>query len=365
MVSLLNSTVQISDGTTFRCKGVARSLARNFKTILVSETPESEGIYGLKGRVRIENTEIIELHVGRRLPGWLFTLLRLIRDRKVDVIYCCNEWKHYPFLLLAARITSVRLIFEAHSILTEEQKHRVSVINYWRGKLTESLVMKESDRVVALSDTIVQHYSAIAKMPLCLVPAFIELAKVSKPVEPRSSPERRRLGLIGPFYLPRNLLDLEFMAAQLGELDERIAIIAVGTPPESFKESRIEFTGYIPDKEAFLDEIRSLDAVVIPSVEGTFGPLTKILEPMSLGVPVLTTPQGIVGFDSVVDGNNILVFPPDGLIKGINTTLFDDGLLKRVGESARATIVEWHSQEGAEKALAHLVIDVTKDKGGS
>jgi len=73
--------------------------------------------------------------------------------------------------------------------------------------------------------------------------------------------------------------------------------------------------------------------------------LNKILEPMSVGKPVFTTPKGIFGLDEAKNNFNILIFKEKDLVENLNRTIFDSQLLISVGNNAYQTIKNYHDEK--------------------
>ena len=67
-----------------------------------------------------------------------------------------------------------------------------------------------------------------------------------------------------------------------------------------------------------MEQLSSLNAVLIPSKIATLGPLNKILESMACSIPVFTTPKGVIGLSNYENKKNILIFNEENLVEGIN-----------------------------------------------
>jgi glycosyltransferase involved in cell wall biosynthesis len=114
--------------------------------------------------------------------------------------------------------------------------------------------------------------------------------------------------------------------------------------------ARVAFPGWI-SQEATRSELSRATVFALPSfAEGV--PMA-LLEAMSWGVPVLTTPVG--GIPEVVssDQNGLLVKPGDvdAIERALGKLLASNALRIRLGSAARSTIIERFS---LESAVAHL-----------
>jgi glycosyltransferase involved in cell wall biosynthesis len=98
----------------------------------------------------------------------------------------------------------------------------------------------------------------------------------------------------------------------------------------------IEVAADVPDIRMFSAPFR---AMLAPLFSGS-GMRIKVLEAMALGKPVIATPLGAGGID-VTPGKNILIADDaDGLARHVVDCMHDDALATRIGNAARALIVE-------------------------
>jgi len=126
----------------------------------------------------------------------------------------------------------------------------------------------------------------------------------------------------------------------------------IGGCPYREQSAKLVYTGHVIN---YIDHISCLDCVLIPSRIPTGGPLNKIVEAMSLGLTVFTTPQGIVGLYHVQSGKDILVFEEDGLVAKLNELVFNKELMNEVGSNARATIERHYSAEPNREKLVSII----------
>jgi glycosyltransferase involved in cell wall biosynthesis len=76
---------------------------------------------------------------------------------------------------------------------------------------------------------------------------------------------------------------------------------------------------------------------------------------MACSVPVFTTPVGLISFDHVTPGEDILVSDESGLVAKVNEYLFDAELMESVGKNARRTIEKYYSETANSKQLIAVV----------
>ena len=76
---------------------------------------------------------------------------------------------------------------------------------------------------------------------------------------------------------------------------------------------------------------------------------------MACSVPVFTTPAGLVSFDHVTPGEDILVCDESELVAKVNEYLFDVELMERVGKNARRTIEKYYSKTVNSEQLIAVI----------
>jgi len=126
-------------------------------------------------------------------------------------------------------------------------------------------------------------------------------------------------------------------------------------------DDRVRFLGQVPHERllAMLQERRA-DLVVLPSVdlgEGLHeGIPVALIEPMSLGVPVISTSTGGIP-ELLRDGAGIMVPPKDpcALADAIERLLNDPALRKRLSEAGRRRVEEEFSVEAVVDRLTEYI----------
>jgi glycosyltransferase involved in cell wall biosynthesis len=126
----------------------------------------------------------------------------------------------------------------------------------------------------------------------------------------------------------------------------------IGHCPHRLQSNQFIYTGYVDN---YIDHISCLDCVLIPSKIPTGGPLNKIVEAMSLGLPVFTTPQGMVGLYHARPGKDILVFKEDKLVAKLNELVFNKELMAEVGNNARAAVESQYSIKAHGEKLVSII----------
>lgn len=348
-ISVLSNIFE-DDGTTVRSIRVCDALRQHGDVTLIAAK---------SGKGHRGHTQIIYIYVPRarqclQIPIWSLGLLRAMLTNKFDVVLCSNDWFGFSVLHWLSVIHKHRVIFEAHGILSVEYRDlgRSKVVVKF-AQLLERYVVKHADAVVALSQDIFNFYKNYNHV-IELVPVFLDTERY-KPDFQRQQELRKKyrvsgklIGLIGPFNLKFNEHFLTFLYENINRFNNRIKFMIIGHCDYRIENERIIYTGYVED---YIDHVSCLDCVLVPSEIATTGPLNKVLEPMSLGLPVFTTPAGLVGLDYVTPGKDILVFEEKDLVDKIHELIFNEEFIKEIGGNARHTVETHYSKEVNMKKL--------------
>ena len=348
----------MSNGTSMRAKRVFEILQKKYDcTIIMRGEHES----------KTDNVELI-----RPSKLWNFQLIPVVLKNRFNLVYCANDfWGFFTYFALA-KLFTCKIILEAHGVISLEkeelypdpspiEKVRIKILK-WR----EKFAVKHADCVIALSLDICKCYGKFNKN-IVIVQNFVD----EKQFNPHESEherilddkERKNVGLIGPFIhkseinreIQVNGYFLDFVYKNIHKFDTCINFIVIGQCDYKIANERISYTGYLSDFQEYVDQLTHLDAVLVPAKFSSFGALTKVLEPMACSVPVITTPQGLVSFDHVTPGEDILICDESELVSKVNEYLFDVELMKRVGKNARHTIEKYYSKTVNSKQLIAVI----------
>jgi glycosyltransferase involved in cell wall biosynthesis len=343
-----------SDGTSVRAKRVFEVLQKKYDCILIMRGEDGS---------TPDNVELI-----RPSKLYNFQLIPVVLKNRFDLVWCSNDfWGFFTYFALA-KLRTRKVVLEAHGVISREREERypdpslidkVSIkILKWR----ERFAVKYADCVIALSQDIFRCYREFNKH-IVIVQNFIDENQFKPQKSSRElisdDKESKNVGLIGPFiqeydtnrnYLVSSSI-LDFVYQNIHKFDARINFIVIGQCDYKIANDRISYTGYLNDFQDYVDQLTRLDAVLVPAKFSSFGALTKVLEPMACSVPVFTTPAGLVSFDHVTPGEDMLVFEETELVEKVNKYLFDVDLMGRVGKNARHTIEKYYSTTVNSKKL--------------
>jgi glycosyltransferase involved in cell wall biosynthesis len=301
-----------------------------------------------------------------------FQLIPVVLKNRFDLVWCSNDfWGFFTYFALA-RLWTCKVILEAHGVISREREERYpdpSLVDMVRIKILkwrEKFAVKHADCVIALSQDIFRCYGEFNKH-IVIVQNFIDenQFKPQKSSRERISDnkESKNVGLIGPFIQEydtnRNFLVsssiLDFVYQNIHRFDARINFIIIGQCDYKIANDRISYTGYLNDFQDYVDQLAQLDAVLVPAKFSSFGALTKVLEPMACAVPVFTTPEGLVSFDHVTPGEDILICDEAELVEKVNENLFDVELMESVGKNARRTVETYYSTATNSEKLIRVI----------
>ena len=286
---------------------------------------------------------------------------------KFDVVYCSHDWFGFLTYFLLSKIYKYKIIFEAHSILSEEHKEMgYSKIRVKLNQIHEKFVIKHADHVIALSENTFKFYEKHNKN-IDLVPVFIDedVFRINKKIESKKyQRDFKLIGLIGPFNIISNEYSLEFLYNNIKRFDDKIKFVVIGKCDNQIENEKITYTGYLERIQDYIDALSNLDVVLIASKIATSGPLNKIIESMSCSLPVFTTPKGMVGLYYVEYDKDILVFEEDEIIDKVNELIFDDELMKKIGKNAQNTIEKYYSKKTNEKKLIKILESIERNMKG-
>jgi glycosyltransferase involved in cell wall biosynthesis len=335
---LLPARITDDNGTTQRAKMVADVLSREYEVTVIASRL---GSFDNLSTVLRESI----LH--------LLKLAFILPKKPYDRIYCCSDWFGFLSPYLLSKLLRYKIIFEAHGIPSKENraKNRTRVV-IGACEVIERFVISRADYVIACSQDIANYCKAYNKN-VELIPVFVDAGQFAQH-ELRQS-RSKVIGLVGPFDMPANKGFLNFLYENLANFDPRIRFKIVGTCRDRIEHEHVSYTGYLPSREAYIRELCSVDALLVPSELATSGPLTKILEAMACGLPVFTTPTGVPGADYVESGKNVLVYEADELVFHTNREIFDDDLLATVGANARRLIEERYDKKVYQDRLLEIL----------
>ncbi len=298
-------------------------------------------------------------------------LKRMLVEQQFDVIEGVYP-QMAPYLLTARKVAPrAKFILEEIDlsfISKEREKPTKSGMNQWLASLEHDRMRRYSanlwplfDRVIAMSET--DRDSLLSLMPtakVSVVPNGVDTEFFVPPAK-QGSPDRLKVAFLGGSQHYPNVDAMKFFATQIaprircsqsdfvfkiiGAFDGRLI------PQLPFP---TEFTGYVDDMRPHLCECSLL---IVPLRIGG-GTRLKILEAMSLGVPVLTTTIGCEGIEAVSGRDVIVVDDPQAFADQITAILADGRLRERLSRYGRQLVEQRYSWPEIVESLVQVYQEV-------
>ena len=136
------------------------------------------------------------------------------------------------------------------------------------------------------------------------------------------------------------------LKAQIPDIE--LSVIGKGWNDNPYKElPGVSFSGFVPD---LWSEIQDCAVLVAPIRFGGGTP-SKILEIMSFGFPVVTTPGAVKGVPGLKNNENILIVPESGdeWMASIKNILSDTNNARLIGDTAKEFISNNYSSTNSQK----------------
>ena len=331
-------------GDSIRAKRVLHVLQKYYDVSIITVTTG----YGKQDKI---------IAASRTMALWPIKLIPVILRNRFDCIYCADDWRGFVAYHLLSKLRKYKIVFEAHAVASEDAREIAGTnkLKCRAAQILEKFVITHADYVIALSKNTLEFYRRYNSR-IELVPVWVDETAYRRLARDRhGTGDCEVVGLIGPFDIPANRCFLEFLYNNLDRFSARIRFVVIGRCDNTRSDSRITYTGYIPRAEDYVRQLLHLDAVIIPARVATTGPLNKIIEPMSCGLPVFTTPKGMVGLYWVRPDTDIFVFEEDELVDKVNELIFDHELMGQVGGNARKVVEEYYSERANQDKLVRVL----------
>ena len=284
----------------------------------------------------------------------------VIRRYDVQVIQCeylqmAQFRRRHVFSILTAHEALSRNAYEAFETQSEPLE-KLKLFYRWMQVLRyEVAQIRKFDRIVTMTSedaTYLKSYAPAADIRV--IPIGVD----SEEFSPKLSSTGNRINVlfVGNFFHPPNVEAAQFLVHEIAPRFPRLKFLVVGTPvPEGMQSGEnIEFLGYVPDTRALYRGSETL--VTAPLFSGT-GQRVKLLEAFSMACPVVTTSVGVMGFP-VESGNQAIVANTVEEFEHALRRLIDDPALRaRIGQNARAMILNRFTWPHIGKDLLNVVAE--------
>jgi glycosyltransferase involved in cell wall biosynthesis len=366
-VCLISSVdVGMNDGSTVRPYYTSKNLARFGCEILhICTNPpkiEEENIkYSLKKYSKSK------LWCVRAFVDFL-KMYKACKEFSPDVLYVhqiSNAVRILPLKFLLKK----PLVFDAHgsSVLERDSNPNVSFYQSVKIKMQEKTVLKKADKIVVpanyLKNFFVDHFG-ISKEKIEVIEngVDLELFKLKEPDKKKKeefgiSDNDKIVVFTCPRFVAQNQIALKYLFDLVPTIEDKVKnikfMIVGGGPKLEPPPSNVIYTGFVKELASY---IKLGDVCIAPyppsAMYGTAGAKNKIMEYFACGKPVISTEEGIRGFDDAVPNRDfLLAFDSDDFVDKLVSVLSDEELSKKLGENAKKFSLKYDWKEMSEKVL--------------
>jgi glycosyltransferase involved in cell wall biosynthesis len=310
----------------------------------------------------------------RNAFGFKFANCEAIPVDGYDLVFLAGFASVFMYEHLQPQAGGVKIVFfEGDSLALyyercSRESHILERLYYYiQAKLVKEIERRSYalvDRVLYVSDVdrayAVKNFPAVAQSKFQSVRIGVE-----QRAESREQPTTAKLGINVGFsgildYLP-NAKAVEFIMAEIADRlltgDFRVRLHIIGkNPPENLQryvatyQDQLQAPGFVPDLNQYL---AGLDLYISPLFIGT-GMKNKILQAMSLGVPIICTTISAEGITELRDGRNCLICDsPNGAdwVEKIIGLINNPGLREQFSRATQVIIKENYSWEKVAREM--------------
>jgi len=298
----------------------------------------------------------------------IFRMYKECKNFAPDVLYVhqlSNALRALPLKYLL----KVPFVFDAHGSSVMET-NAFSSNTYYKKKveIQERLVLKIADKIIVVSEELKDFfikYFGISEEKIELIKNGVDTNSL-RPAEPDFK-IRKELGIsdddkVIVFTCPRgffsNNIALKYFFQMIPKIEERMKnvkfVIIGGGPKFEPPSPNVIYTGFVQDLASY---INLADVCVAPYPPSAVcgGTRNKVADYFACGKPVVSTEEGMRGFnDAVPDRDFLLASDSKDFIDKLLTVLYDKKLSKKLGENARRLALKYDWRNLSEQVLKIL-----------
>jgi glycosyltransferase involved in cell wall biosynthesis len=375
-VCLISSVdVGMNDGSTVRPYYMSKNLAKfGCKILHICTNPpelEEENIkYSLK---KYSKNKLWCVRTFRDF----FRMYKECKEFSPDVLYAhqiANATRILPLIFFLKK----PLVYDAHgsSVLELDANPNVSFYQSVKIKLQEKKVLKIADKIVVpanyLKNYFIDHFG-ISKEKIEVVEngVDLELFKLKEP----DIKKKEEFGISNsdkvvvftcPRFVVQNQIALGYFFELVPKIEDKVKnikfLIVGGGPKLEPPSSNVIYTGFVNELASYINLGDVGIAPYPPSaMYGTAGAKNKIMEYFACGKPVISTEEGIRGFDDAVPNRDFLLAnDSDDFVDKLVAVLMDENLSKKLGENARKLSLKYDWTELSKQVLKILESVINK-----
>lgn len=282
-------------------------------------------------------------------------LVRLLKQKTYDAIILENLNTLNAVSVIRKLDKTVSIIYDAHnvdSLLSTGTPHQKGIIK------VESNLYKKVNAIFTCSERDRKEFLKMNhnRLPVAVIPNGVAVSdelynKEVNEAEPES------IIFCGAMWTHPNQEGLLWFYDKIWPTVKKslpqlkLLVVGSGTPPQSFqlllKDCSLQFTGAVGDVKPWYNKAT---VAIVPLLSGS-GTRLKILEAMSLGVPVISTAKGAEGID-YTDGKDILIADKENEFASRLVTLLQNRHQRiGIGNAARKLVEAKYAWDEIGKSL--------------
>ncbi len=259
-------------------------------------------------------------------------------------------------------VDCISLLLERTRAASHSLRQRViAAMELGRTRAYEAWLLRRFDRVAVTSP---EDRAALVSLapgyPVSVVPNGVDL-EYFHPME--GEPDQATLVFSGKMSYHANVTALLhfvrdiYPMVKMARPDARLLVVG-SNPPAAVRtltaDPTITVTGQLHD---IRDGLRGATVAVCP-VTVKVGIQNKVLEAMAMGIPVVSTPEGVSGLEAVAGSDLLVGGDPAEFAEQVCRLLDDTRLQGRLAEAGRRYVEGHHRWESAARLLEGLYVEV-------
>jgi len=306
----------------------------------------------------------------------IFRMYKECKNFAPDVLYVhqlSNALRALPLKYLL----KVPFVFDAHGSSVMEI-NAFSDNTYYRKKveIQEVLVLKIADKIIVVSEELKDFfikYFGISARKIEVVKNGVDTNSL-RPAEPDVK-LKNELGIsdddkVIVFTCPRgffsNDIALKYFFQMIPKIEERVKnvkfIIIGGGPKFEPPSPNVIYTGFVQDLASYIN-LGDVCVAPYPASAVCGGTKNKVADYFACGKPVVSTEEGIRGFnDAVPDRDFLLASDSNDFIDKLITVLYDENLSMKLRENARKFSLKY-DWRNLSKEVLHILKQVVRHNG--
>lgn len=284
-------------------------------------------------------------------------LAKIIKDEKIDVLHCESSYMGYyigkDFGMKVKEVLGTENIeFKLYFDYAKNFKKPYirPILSYQAGRLKQEEIkmIETADRVTTITNEEADFVKALTDVACSTVANGIEPLTYSYKYDRTI---KKNILFVGNFNYFPNVDAVEFFVSDvLPKLQNDVTVTIIGKKVDEkfkFTDKRIVTKDFVDD---IIDEYRKADILIFPIRIGG-GTNFKVLEAMSLGLPIVAQPERLAGLRAIAGEHFLPAKSGQDYIDQINNLYADGKLREKLAVNARTLIDKYYSWEKIGESL--------------